>query len=67
MKKLMISAAAAATLLSSFAAPAWAGSWYRISCDYEVGTGYVGVYRSGYGNGDYYRTVVFQSYCPFSI
>ena len=68
MKKLMIATVTATTLLSTFAIPAWAGSWYNVSCEYEVGAGYIGVYRSGYGGGDYYRTVVFgDRYCPHSI
>ena len=44
-----------------------AGSWYRQSCTYEAGTGWVGVYRSGYGGGNYTKILVFRNYCPFSV
>ena len=72
MKKYIVGAlalvATAVTMNVSTASTAEAaGSWYRVSCDYEAGTGYVGVYRSSYGSGNYFKTLVFRSYCPFSV
>lgn len=70
MLKNMLLVISVAVLLGGTAThspSAQANGWVLQSCDYEAGTGWVGTYRSAYGSGRYIRTIVFDSYCPYTL